>query len=94
MDIAEYKKLMTDFFISDETVKEKYELTDGLSFEEQFSAVSLESIIFSNVATSMFVMQELFGQFKKDITLSINEQMPGTANWYAYKAKLFQYGKD
>lgn len=26
--------------------------------------------------------------------LSINEQIPGTANWYACKAMLFQYGKD
>lgn len=94
MEIADFKKLMTDLYISNETVKEKYDLTDGLTFDEQFSSVSLESIIFSNVATSMFVMQELFEQFKTDVALSINEQAPGTANWYAYKAMLFQFGQD
>lgn len=94
MDIQEYKQLMTDLFISNETVKDLYDLTAGQSFDEQFSSVSLENIMFSNVATSMFVMQELFEKFKSDISDSINQQMPGTANWYAYKAMLFQYGKD
>jgi hypothetical protein len=93
MDIAEYKKLMTDLYISYEAVKDGYGLTDGLSFDEQFSAASIESILFSDVATSMFVTQELFEQFKKDVLLLINEQMPGTAGWYVYRSLLFQYGK-
>jgi hypothetical protein len=92
MDIDEYKKIMTDQFIGDETVKDSYNLTPGRTFDDQFSVTSLESIIFSNVATSMWTMQELFEQFKRDITFTIDDQMPGTANWYAYKARMFQYG--
>jgi hypothetical protein len=94
MTIAEYKKLMTDSYIADETVKGLYGLSTGLTFEDQFSAISLENIIFSDVATAMFVMQELFERFKIDISAILNAQLPGTANWYAYKAKLFQYGME
>lgn len=92
MTIAEFKKLMTDSFIANERVKEVYELSPELSFEDQFSTVSLENIIFSDVATAMHVMQELFDRFKIDISAILNEQLSGTVNWYAYKSMLFQYG--
>ena len=94
MTIAEFKKLMTDGYIANETVRDVYGLQAGQSFEDQFSVVSLESIIFSNVATSMFVMQELLEQFKKDVSVSVNDQMPGTSRWYVFKSLLFQFGKD
>ena len=45
MTIAEFKKTMTDAFISDEAIKEKYGLADGLNFEDQFSTVSIENIL-------------------------------------------------
>lgn len=92
MTIAEFKKLMTDYYTSNDTVIATYGLSSGLTFEDQFSSVSLENIIFSNVATAMFVMQELFDQFKVDISVILNAQLSGTVNWYAYKAMLFQYG--
>lgn len=94
MTIAEFKKLMTDSYIGNNTVKQLYELSSDLTFEEQFSAVSLENIIFSDVATAMYVMQQLFDQFKIDISGILNAQLSGTVNWYAYKAKLFQYGME
>lgn len=92
MTIAEFKTLMTDSYIRNDTVKQLYELSSDLTFEDQFSAVSLENIIFTDVATGMYVMQQLFDQFKIDISGILNAQLSGTVNWYAYKAKLFQYG--
>ncbi len=94
MTIAEFKKLMTDYYTGNDTVIETYRLSSDLTFEDQFSAVSLENIIFSDVATAMFVMQELFDQFKIDISAILNAQLSGTGNWYAYKAMLFQYGME
>jgi hypothetical protein len=94
MTIAEFKKLMTDYYIGNDTVIATYGLSSDLTFEDQFSAVSLENIIFSDVATAMLVMQELFGQFKIDISAILNAQLSGTVNWYAYKAMLFQYGME
>jgi hypothetical protein len=92
MTIAEFKKIMTDAFISDEVIKEKYGLSDGLTFEDQFSIVSLENILFSVFATAMWIMQQLFDRFKTDVAQVLNEQTPGNANWYAHKARLFQFG--
>jgi hypothetical protein len=92
MDIAEYKKLMTDLFAGNETVRELYGLQPGQTFEDAFSSVSIESIIFSNVATGMYVMQELFDRFKIDVSAILSAQLSGTVNWYAYRAMLFQYG--
>jgi hypothetical protein len=94
MNIAEFKRLMTDSYIGDDTIIGAYGLSPGLTFEDQFSAVSLENIIFSDVATVMFVMQELFDRFKIDISEILNAQFSGTVNWYAYKAMLFQFGME
>jgi hypothetical protein len=94
MTIPEFKRLMTDSYISNDTVKKTYDLTDNKIFEDQFSAVSLENIIFANIATSMYVMQELFERFKIDVSAILNTQLSGTVNWYAYKARLFQFGMD
>lgn len=92
--IADIKKLMTDPYITNETVKQLYGLKDGLTFEDQFSAVSLENIIFDDVATALWVNQQLFEQHKIDISAILNEQMSGTVNWYAWKAKQFQFGQE
>jgi len=92
MSIAEFKRLMTDSYIGDSNIIDAYGLVQNLTFEDQFSAVSLENIIFSDVAIAMFVMQELYDQFKIDISSILSAQMSGTVNWYAYKAMLFQFG--
>ena len=94
MTIAEFKKQMTDLYIGNDAVRQLYGLSPDLTFEDQFSAVSLENIIFSDVATAMWVMQQLFDRFKIDISAILDSQLSGTANWYAYKAMLFQFGME
>ncbi|MDR1455601.1 MAG: hypothetical protein LBJ01_08120 [Tannerella sp.] len=92
MTVAEFKKLMTGLYAGNETVRGLYGLQPGQTFEDAFSSVSIESILFSNVATGMFVMQELFDRFKIDVSAILSAQLSGTVNWYAYRAMLFQYG--
>jgi hypothetical protein len=92
MTISEIKKEMTDAFISSPEIKEKYELQDGKTFEEQFSVASIESIFFYAVAACNWLSQKLFEQLKIDILKTLSEQTSGTANWYAFKAKQFQFG--
>ena len=41
MTVAEFKRLMTDSYIGDDTIIETYGLSPDLTFEDQFSAVSL-----------------------------------------------------
>lgn len=94
MTIAEIKKSMTDLFITDADVIAKYGLKDGLTFEDQFSKISLENILFFIVATCMWVNQQLFVRHKVDIERLLNEQRAHTSNWYAHKAKQFQFGQE
>jgi hypothetical protein len=94
MTIAEIKKIMTDAFISDVEVIAKYDLQPDEIFEDKFSKVSIESILFFIVATAVWLSYQLFEQHKLDITQILKEQTPGTAGWYAWKAKQFQFGMD
>jgi hypothetical protein len=83
---------MTDAFIYNQDIIEKYNLQDGKTFEEQFSVVSIESILFYIVAVANWLTQQMFERHKIDVSQVLSEQTPGTANWYAWKAKQFQYG--
>lgn len=94
MTIAEIKKSMTDLFITDADVIGKYGLKEGLTFEDQFSTVSIENILFFIVATCMWVNQQLFARHKIDIERLLSEQRAHTSNWYAHMAKQFQFGQE
>lgn len=92
MTIAEIKAQMTDAFIANDTVKKAYNLQAGKSFEEQFSTISLENIIFFIVATAMWLNSQLFDQHKTDVLNILRENKAHTPNWYATRAKEFQFG--
>lgn len=92
MTIAEIKNQMTDNFIANETVKQLYNLQEGKSFEEQFSTVSLENIIFFIVATAMWINAQLFDQHKVDVLAILRDNKAHTPNWYATRSKEFQFG--
>lgn len=91
--IAEIKKEMTDYFVRNETIQALYELDPEKSFEDQFSKVSLESILFYVVAVSVWTLEKLFDRHKQEVTELINELKPHSLRWYANKAKAFQFGK-
>ena len=44
--VAEIKKTMTDAFMADATIREKYGLNESSTWNGSFSSVSLENIIF------------------------------------------------
>lgn len=91
--IQEIKKEMTGVFITNDTIKALYELDPEKSFEDQFSKVSLESILFYVVAVSVWTLEKLFDRHKQEVTELINELKPHSLRWYANKAKAFQFGK-
>lgn len=91
--IAEIKKEMTDVFIANDTIKALYELNPEKNFEDQFSKVSLESILFYVVATCAWTQEKLFDRHRQEVTDLINELKPHSLRWYANKAKAFQFGK-
>lgn len=92
MTIAEIKAQIANAYISNDTVKEHYNLVDGKTFDEQFSSVSLESIMFFIVATAISLVYKVFAQFKIDVLSILRDNKAHTTNWYATRAKEFQFG--
>lgn len=94
MSIAEIKAQISNAFIADETVKKVYNLEAGKSFEDQFSTVSIENILFFIVATAMWLNVQLFDRHKLDVLEALKENKAHTPNWYATRAKEFQFGHE
>lgn len=90
--IRQIKGAMTQQFMADSTIIELYGFQAGASFEDTFSAVSLESIWFSIVAAAIFVLESLFDAFKADVDAKIAEAVVASIPWYHKIALEFQYG--
>ena len=58
--VQQIKKSMTDRFMAEPVIKEKYGLNEGESFDNTFSKVSVESVIFGIVASAIYVLESLF----------------------------------
>lgn len=91
--ITDIKSEMTAAFMADEILASTYGFAPKSSFEDTFSKVSLESIIFFVVATCMWTLETLFDTHKKEITDLIETKKPHRLKWYRNKALAFQYGR-
>lgn len=90
--IAEIKRTMTDAFMADATVREKYGLKEGDTFGGSFSAVSLESILFHIVAACCWVLETLLDGHKADVDAKVSSAVVASVPWYYKTARAFQYG--
>lgn len=92
--IKDIKRQMTDMFISDSSVRERYGISGKDSFEKVFSLVSVESVVFYVVAVMAWTLEALFDAFRKDVDNKIGMAVVASVPWYHKVAKLFQYGDD
>ncbi len=76
MTIAEIKKILTDSFINNEDVRRSYSLTSGKSFDDEFSTVSLENILFSIVAALYWGLSRLFDLHTQEVTELLDTRTP------------------
>lgn len=90
--IAEIKKTMTDVFMADTTVREKYGLKEGDTFSGSFSVVSLESILFHIVAACCWALETLLDGHIADVDAKISSAVVASVPWYYKMARAFQYG--
>ena len=81
------KKELTDAFINDPLVIEKYGLIPGLTFEEQFSKVSVEDNLFNAIAFS-------FDFHENIVSENAENSRPHTIRWYLDQAMNFLDGLD
>lgn len=90
--IRQIKSAMTLQFMGDSNIASLYGFSEGAVFEDTFSAVSLESIWFSIVATAIYVLETLFDAFREDVDAKIAEAVVATIPWYHKISLEFQYG--
>lgn len=90
--IAEIKKQMTDAFMADATIREKYGLREGDTWSGSFSSVSLESIMFFIVAACCHVLEVVFEEYVKVVDDKVSMAVVASVPWYYKMAKAFQYG--
>lgn len=83
---------MTDAFMADAHIREQYGLTEGSTFADSFSPVSLESILFFIVAACCHVMEALFDRHREDVDDKISRAVVASVSWYYKIARQFQYG--
>ena len=77
------RRSISEAFIADPTIQQSYHLTPGKTFEEQFSKVSLEAILFWVFASAIHALEELFDLHRKDVAELVAEAEPHTLRWYA-----------
>ena len=90
--IDEIKREITDNFISHEEIIKAYGLDENKTFDEQFSNVAIENILFYNGAYRALLVEELFKHNLDLIDERIRNQRPHTLGWYRQTALNFQFG--
>jgi hypothetical protein len=85
---------ITQSFMGNATLAELYGFEVGASFADEFSLVSIESILFDIIAFTVFVHEQLFDKHKAEIDTLLYNQKSGRLPWYRFMALKFQYGFD
>lgn len=90
--ISEIKKSLTDEYLAQKEVQIKYGIAPGTKWEDAFSKVSIENIIFYVVASALYVVERLLDTHIDKVNAMLDERMPHTLRWYRDKTMAFIYG--
>lgn len=90
--IKDIKLEITTAFITNATVISIYGLNPLHTFEEEFSLVSLENLLFNAIAFCIFSLEKLMDLFRSDVEERIASTRPHTKSWYREKALAFLFG--
>ena len=90
--IEEIKADMTANFIKQPAVISAYGLDGKKTFDQQFSRVSIESILFYVFAFALWTLEKLFDLHVSEVKERIDQSEPHTLRWYVNKTKAFMYG--
>lgn len=85
---------MTDAFMADEVIREKYGITGNGNFENTFSSVSVESILFFIVASAIYVLESLFELFRIDVEKKVETSVLASIPWYHKICMEYQHGDE
>lgn len=89
--IEDIKAEMTSNFIQQKAVQTAYGLDSKKTFDQQFSKVSIESIMFYVFAVALWTLEKLFDKHTAEVEERIEQLEPHTLRWYVNKTKAFMY---
>lgn len=90
--IDQIKESITSEYLAQREVQIKYSITPGKKWEDAFSKVSIENIIFYVVASALYVVERLFDSHIDKVNVMLDERLPHTLRWYRDKTLAFIYG--
>jgi hypothetical protein len=90
--VTDIKLQITTLFVSSEVIQQAYGLTANSVFEQEFSKVSIENILFETFAYVVWTLEKLFDIHATQIDEALNQQKAGRPNDYKNAALNFQYG--
>lgn len=90
--IKQIKKSMTDQFMADPVLREKYGLAANDTFDGSFSAVSFESILFGIVAAAIYTLEAIFDAFRREVDTKIAGSVVASIPWYHKICLEYQHG--
>jgi hypothetical protein len=89
---AQIKKEITDSFMANEALQSMYGFDPNISFELQFSLVSIENIWFEIVAAFHFILERLFDEHRTETHEYIASQKSHRLPQIRQRLLDFQYG--
>lgn len=90
--IKEIKADICADFMSNSTMVGYYGFESGADFDDTFSKVSFEGILFYIISSAIYVVESLFDTHKDDVDTAIEARKTGNLYWVTDMAKAFQYG--
>lgn len=90
--LAEIKKQLTDEWMANESVQQKFGFAAGTSFDSVFSPVSVVNIIFYIVAYVVWLREAALESWRKDIDATAISTRYGTKEWWHKIALAWQDG--
>ncbi|WP_373701559.1 hypothetical protein [Porphyromonas loveana] len=90
--IREIKRQMTGAYVAHPDIVKAYGLSPGKTFEEQFSKVSLESILFYVIASALWLVEEMVHRHRTEVDELIATLKPHSLRWYAHMSRLYMHG--
>ncbi len=92
MTTAEWKRKITSEWMSLSSTQKAYpDIDPTQEFEEQFSKISVESLLFYAIAYCMMVLEKIFNDRTAELEAKFASLRPHTIGWYVAKIKAFQY---
>ena len=90
--IDEIKNGIRADFVANSTLQETYGLDAGKTFDEQFSKVSIETILTYIVAVAIWALESLMAKHQTDIDTVITQNALCSIPWYHAQCMAFQLG--